>query len=330
MSRFRYEAPADLAGTLRALEGGGRALGGGTDLLREIHAGTTAPAELVSLRHLDRLTTLATGPDGGLTIGARVTLAEVAADARVRAGWSALAEAAAGAATPQIRRVATLAGNLLQRPACAYYRNGYDCRLLGGTTCGAREGDSTHHALFGGGLCVSGHPSDAAAALLALGADISWVTPDGTGHFGPLAHLYRLPDAARPTELALPEGALVTALHLPPPAGRSTYLQARERATWAFALVGVAARLVVEEGRVRAAGVALCGAAPIPWRLPAVEEFLVALPALAGDWADEAGRLALRDARPLADNAYKLRLVAGLTRRALLGLAGAPAAPARP
>lgn len=321
MSRFRYEAPGSLAAVLHALGVGGRALGGGTDLLRELHAGTTAPELLVSLRHLERLAAIEPRPDGGLTIGARVTLAQLAEDDRVRADWTALAEAAAGAATPQIRRVATLAGNLLQAPTCAYYRNGYDCRLLGGAVCGAREGDNTHHAIMGGGLCVSGHPSDAAAALLALDADISWVTRDGTGHYAPLAGLYRLPDAARPTEIALPAGALVTALHLPPPAGRSTYLQARERATWAFALIGVAARLEVTGGRITAAGLALTGAAPIPWRLPEVEEYLLTLPALRGEWAAEAGRLAVRDALPLADNAYKVRLVKGLVRRATLQLA---------
>lgn len=322
MSRFRYEAPGVLAAVLHALGSGGRALAGGTDLLREIHAGTTAPELLVSLRHLERLAAIEPRPDGGLTIGARVTLAQLAEDGRLRAGWTALAEAAAGAATPQIRRVATLAGNLLQAPACAYYRNGYDCRLLGGAVCGAREGDNTHHAILGGGLCVSGHPSDAAAALLALDADISWVTADGTGHYAPLADLYRLPDAARPTEIALPAGALVTAVHLPPPNGRSVYLQARERATWAFALIGVAARLVVSDGRVTAAGLALTGAAPIPWRLPEVEAFLVALPALAGEWAADAAHLAVSAARPLADNAYKVRLVEGLVQRALLRLAG--------
>lgn len=321
MSGFDHTSPEELIGVLAALQAGGRALGGGTDLVREIHAGTAAPERVVGLRRLARLRDIEEMPDGGLTIGAACTLAMLEKDARLRARWTVLAEACGGAATPQIRNVATLAGCVLQRPSCAYYRNRLDCRLLGGSSCGAREGDSTHHALFGGGLCVSAHPSDAAAALLALDADVSWVTPDARVTRTSVAALHRLPDAAAPTEIALPPEALITAFHLPPPAGRSTYIQARERATWSFALVGVAARLDIRAAVIRGAGVALTAAAPIPWRLPAVEEALVGFSIRDPGWADEAAERAVREARPLGGNAYKVRLVRGLVRRALLALA---------
>lgn len=322
MSRFDHVAPEELIGVLAALQGGGRPLGGGTDLLREIHAGTAAPERVVGLRRIAGLTSIREMPDGGLTIGAACTLATLSDDPRIRRHWSALAEACAGAATPQIRNVATLAGCVLQRPHCAYYRNNYDCRLLGGSVCGAREGDSTHHALFGGGICVSAHPSDAAAALLALGADVSCATPEGLVTRAPVERLHRYPDARLPTEIALKPDTLVVAFHLPPPAGRSLYLQARERATWAFALVGVAARLAVDDGVIRGAGLALTAVAPIPWRLGDVEEFLVGRSVAEPDWVDAAARLAVRDARPLKDNVYKTRLVEGLVRRALTRLTG--------
>lgn len=320
MSGFDHTAPEELIGVLAALQAGGRPLGGGTDLLREIQAGTAAPERVVGLRRLAGLSELRESPDGGLEIGAACTLARLADDARLRRGWTALAEACAGAATPQIRNVATLAGCVLQRPHCAYYRQRYDCRLLGGGVCGAREGDNAHHALFGGGLCVSAHPSDAAAALVALAADVSWVTPDNRATRAPVTALHRLPDATAATELALPPDALIVAFHLPPPGGRSLYLQARERATWAYALVGVAARLEITAGRISGAGLALTAAAPIPWRLAEVEETLLGRCVSDVGWVEAAARLAVRDARPLAANAYKARLVTGLVRRALTRL----------
>jgi len=322
MTRFDRVAPATLDEAARlAAKDDHRLLAGGTDLLREIHAGSAAPATLVSLRDLPDLDRIERTPKGGLLIGARVTLAQLGAHAPIRRDYTALAEAALGAATPQLRNTATIAGNLLQRPTCEYYRTDFRCALKGGTDCPARIGDNTHHALFGGGVCVSAHPSDAAAALHAFNALVH-LHGKGGAQVRPIADLHRKPTAARPTEVALMPGTLVTAVELPPPSGKSTYRQARERATWAFALVGVAARLDMSGTRIRSAGLALTGVAPIPWRLAKVETWLKGKSISKEGWAAEAGLRALAGARPLAHNRYKLALVEGLVVRALTALAG--------
>jgi xanthine dehydrogenase YagS FAD-binding subunit len=324
MSRFDVVAPAtiDEAAILAATDGH-RLLAGGTDLVREIHAGSADPDVLVSLRAVPGLDRIERTPKGGLLIGARVTLAQLGGHAAIRRGYAALAEACNGAATPQLRNTATIAGNLLQRPTCEYYRTDFRCALKGGTDCPARAGDNTHHAIFGGGLCVSAHPSDAAAALHAFDARVH-VHRAGRTASHPIADLHRKPTAARPTEIALPPGAVITAIELGPPTGRSTYLQARERATWAFALVGVAAHLYLNGTRIRRAGLALTGVAPVPWRLTAVEAWLKGRSITKEGWAHEAARRALTGARPLACNEYKLPLVEGLIARALTRLAGRP------
>lgn len=323
MSRFDHVMPTSLEAALELnAEAGSRILAGGTDLLRELHAGSVQATRLVSLRGLPGLDRIETTPKGGLMIGARVTLAELCAHRDIRKHWTALADAALGAASPALRNVATIAGNLLQRPACEYYRTDFQCTLKGGTDCPARAGDNTHHAIFGGSACISAHPSDTAAAFLSLDARIHSDGPKGL-HTRPVTDIYKKPTAARPSELALPPGEIITAIELPPAIGRSLYLQARERQTWAFALVGVAARLDLNAaGRIRSARVALCGVAPIPWALPTVDAWLRGRAITKEGWAEEAGRRAALGARPLEHNRYKVELVKGLVARAMTRLAG--------
>lgn len=322
MSRFDHVMPTTIEEALAlAATKGSRLLAGGTDLLREIHAGSAEAERLVSLRGIPGLDRIEKTPKGGLLIGARVTLAELGAHKDIRGEWTALSDASLGAASPPLRNVATIAGNLLQRPACEYYRTDFQCLLKGGTDCPARVGDNTHHALFGGGACVSAHPSDAAAALLALDALIHSDGPKGL-RTRPVAELHRKPTTSHPSEIALPAGEIITAIELPKAAGLSLYIQARERQTWAFALVGVAARLDINlNGRIRGARIALSGVAPTPWALPAVEEWLKGRMITKPGWAEEAGRRAALGAKPLANNRYKVDLVSGLVTRALARLA---------
>jgi xanthine dehydrogenase YagS FAD-binding subunit len=322
VSRFGYIRGATATEVVQLLAAPGRRLlAGGTDLLREPGGAAAPPSELISLADLHGLERIERRADGGLRIGARATLADIGAHADVRAQAAALAEAVLGAATPQLRNVATLAGNLLQRPACEYFRTGHACLIAGGSGCPARDGDNTHHALFGGGPCVSAYPGDAAAALLALGARVRWIDAGGERE-EPIEALHRLPEARRPSEIALPEGALVTSLELPAPgaASGSAYVQARERATWAFALVGVAVRVVLARGRIQEAGIGLTGVAPIPWRAASAEGAARGVPVEGGDF--DAGVLrvavaALEGARPLSGNGYKQALVRTFTARAL-------------
>jgi len=180
VSRFDHIMPESIEEAMAlAATNGSRILAGGTDLLREIHAGSAEAARLVSLRAVPGLDRIERTPKGGLFIGARVTLAELGAHRDIRKEWTALSDAALGAASPPLRNVATIAGNLLQRPACEYYRTDFQCAMKGGIDCPARPGDNTHHAIFGGGACVSAHPSDAAAALLVLDARIHSNGPKG-------------------------------------------------------------------------------------------------------------------------------------------------------
>jgi xanthine dehydrogenase YagS FAD-binding subunit len=324
VTRAGYRRAASATEVVQLLvDRGRRILAGGTDLLRQPGKPAVAGVEFVSLADLHGLDRIERRSDGTLRIGARATLADIGAHAEVRTGAAALAEAVLGAATPQIRNVATLAGNILQRPACEYFRTGHACLMAGGTGCPAREGDNAHHALFGGGPCVSAYPGDAAAALLALGARIRWIDRGGERD-EPIAALHRLPEARRPSEIALPAEALITAVDIPAARGGgvgSAYLQARERATWAFALVGVAVRVVVAGGTIREAGVGMTGVAPIPWRSEEAEKAARGLSVARGRHFEEGIRrvaeAATHGARPLAGNGYKVTLVRTLTERAL-------------
>jgi xanthine dehydrogenase YagS FAD-binding subunit len=242
----------------------------------------------------------------------------------VRARLPALAEAAAVAATPQLRNVATIGGNVLQRPRCWYFRSRYvDCWLKGGADCPARDGQNQYHALFGRGPCLAVHPSDLAPALLALDAEARLRGPGGERSVA-LVDLFALPDEGRRTETRLGDDELIVSIRVPAPAegARSTYLKAMDRRVWAFALVGVAVSARLERGRLADPRVVLAGVAPIPWRAGAAEERLRGAEPNA-ELLDRAAEAALEGARPLAQNRYKVPLARALVRRALAAVTGA-------
>jgi xanthine dehydrogenase YagS FAD-binding subunit len=259
----------------------------------------------------------------GLTIGALATLTEIETHAQIRRRYAALAEAAA--ATPQLRNMATLGGNLLQRPRCWYFRNSrLSCWLKGGEECPAYAGENQFHALFGGGPCYAVHPSDLASALLALDAQVH-LRGRGGERMLPLAEFFALPAAERRTETVIGRDELLLSVRIPPlPGGtRSTYLKAMDRKVWAFALVGVAAvaRVGGQTGRrLEDARLTLSGVAPIPWRAGVAELELIGADASPELFA-RAAETALVGAEVLDHNAYKLPLVKTLIRRALKRLA---------
>lgn len=312
----------------RASEGTYRA--GGTDLQDRRHLGRSV-GPIVDLRDLPGLDQVEAVEGGGFRVGARVTVAALAADPRIRAGYPALAQAAGGLATPQIRTRATVGGNLLQDVRCWYFRNPlFSCLKTGGTTCLAREGDNLFHSCFDQGPCLAPHPSTVAMALMAYdataeiegGEDRSVAALMGDGRDPRRTH-------------SLEAGALVTAVVLPPPTPgeRSAYFRAinRERAEWP--LVEVVARLVMAEGAVTAASVAVGGVANTPLRLGVVEE---ALAGTQGDQAalEAAAARAADGARPPPHATYKLKLVpASVLTACEMALASAPveaASPAQP
>ena len=271
---MRLVSPSSVEEAAAAAGEGGTPLGGGTDLVPLLRDGLVRAEALVELGHV-----LPAGVADG-RIGAGATLAELEVDPQVP---DALREACRLAASPQLRNVGTLGGNLLQATRCWYWRLGEPCRLHGGDRCFAREGEHREHAIVANGFCASAHPSDPAAALLALGARL-----ETTRRTLPLSDLYRLPTADDRSTTTLEPGELILAVEVPRP-DASVYLKAMDRQRWSFALVGVAAARFGEEVRV-----ALAGVAPIPWSLTGDE----------------------LEATPLPRNAYKVELARALVRRA--------------
>ena len=322
MRSFEYTSAASLAEAFdllgRGQAGAVRPLAGGTDLLTLMKADLAAPTQLVDIKRLSDLPRGIAETDAGVAIGALTSLSVIESDPTLLARYSALSEAAAVAATPQLRNMATLGGNLLQRPRCWYFRNAlFDCWLKGGSECQAREGENERHALFDTSPCVAVQPSDPAAALVALDAAVRLRGPRGERTVA-LADFFAAPSTERRTENVLAADELILAVTIPTPAAgtRSTYLKAMDRKAWSFALVGVAAAIRVERGQIAAARLVLSGVANVPWRVEAAER------ALRGAAPDEAtfaraAAAALADAAPLAHNAYKVPLAQALIRRAL-------------
>jgi xanthine dehydrogenase YagS FAD-binding subunit len=320
MRSFEYTSTRSATAALDLLghDGHVRPLAGGTDLLPLLKADVQAPERLVDIKRVPELGGgIQAGPDG-LHIGALTSLAAIEAHPAITSQYAALAEAVASAATPQLRNMATLGGNLLQRPRCWYFRSQhFHCWLKGGDDCQARDGENQFHAVVGSSPCVAVHPSDAPAALLAFDAQLRIA-----GRAGPrqlrLADFFVEPTADRRLEHTLGADELVVSVHLPsPPDGtRSTYLKAMNRNVWAFALVGVAAVVRLEGQRIAAARLVLNGVAPIPWRVPSAEDVLIGAEPTPAVF-DRAAEAALSAAHPLSHNGYKLPLAKGLIVQAL-------------
>ena len=322
MRHFAYASASSLAEAIALLGGGEtgavRPLAGGTDLLTLMKADLAAPTQLVDIKRLSDLPRGIVETAAGVQIGALTSLSTIEADPALLARYRALSEAAAVAATPQLRNMATLGGNLLQRPRCWYFRNAlFACWLKGGSECQARDGENERHALFDTSPCVAVHPSDPAAALVALDAAVQLRGPRGERTVA-LADFLAPPTSDRRTENVLDADELILAVTIPTPVDgtRSTYLKAMDRKAWAFALVGVAAAIRMEQGKIAAARIVLSGVANVPWRVEAAERALIGVAPAEATFA-RAAELALADAVPLAHNAYKVSLAQALIRRAL-------------
>ncbi len=326
MRSFDYIRSDTLEETIELISTSGngaiRPLAGGTDLLTLMKADVIHPDQLIDIKRLDDLPAGIEETPEGVRIGALTTLAEVEKSDLLQARYPVLSEAAGLAATPQLRNMATVGGTLLQRPRCWYYRSPhFHCWLQGGEECPAQEGENQFHALFGNSPCVAVHPSDLASGLLALDAEVRLRGANGERSL-PLADFFALPDEDRRTETLLKQDELIHSIHIPgtETAPHSTYLKAMDRKVWAFALVGVAAVLRVENNRIAEARLVLSGVANIPWRCPAAEDVLVGQ-APAADLFRRAADVALQGAQPLAHNGYKVPLARQLIMRALSTLA---------
>jgi xanthine dehydrogenase YagS FAD-binding subunit len=321
---FRYERAGDAAAAVALLAGspGARFLGGGTNLVDLMRLGVEEPDLLVDVTGLpyDRIEETA---GGGLRIGAAVRNSDLASDRLVRERYPVLAEALLDGASGQLRNLATVGGNLLQRTRCPYFQDvTKPCNKRDpGSGCPAREGEHRNLAILGWSeRCVATHPSDMAVALAALDAVVQVEGARGARSI-PLTDLHRLPGEEPQHDTVLERGELITVVELPALelARRSRYVKVRERASFAFALVSVAAALDVEDGTVRDVRVALGGVAHKPWRATRAEATLRGAPATGESFA-RAADAELAQARPLRDNAYKLPLARNLLVRTLLDL----------
>ena len=231
-----------------------------------------------------------------------------------------LAEAAESAATPQIRNVGTVAGNICQRPWCWYFRQKFPCYKHGGNRCFSRSGENQFNAIFGGGPSYIVHPSDTAPALMALGARFRLVGPSGD-RIVSASEFFTLPRDDVLRENVLQPNEVLADISVPAARGlRSTYAKVLDREAWTHAVVSVAVALEMDGERVRRAGIVLGGVAPTPWRLPAVEELLTGQ-RLTETLTTEGGQLAVEGAQPLSKNGYKVTLTENLVRRTLMSLA---------
>ena len=303
MKPFTYErarSPAEAAASA-ARHPGARFVAGGTNLLDLMKLQIETPTHLIDVNGL-ALDTIEEAADGGLRIGALVRNTDLAADERVRRGYGVLARALVAGATGQLRNMATTAGNLLQRTRCPYfYDTNQPCnKRVPGSGCGAIGGYSRQHAVVGvSEACIATHPSDMAVALRVLDATVETIRPDGTTRNIPIAEFHRLPGDQPHIDTVLTSGELITAVTLPKPVGGTQiYYKVRDRSSFAFALISVAA-IVQRDGTGR---VALGGVAHKPWRVESAESEMPR-----GAKALTARLLA--DAKPTEENAFKLKLV---------------------
>jgi xanthine dehydrogenase YagS FAD-binding subunit len=321
---FRYVRADDVSGAVAMLAEapGGAFLAGGTNLVDLMKLEVATPDVLVDVRQLtsDRVEEL---PDGGLRIGAAVPNSDLAADRAIRRRYPMLSEALLSGASGQLRNLATTAGNLLQRTRCVYFQDvTTPCnKREPGSGCSAREGFNRELAILGWSEpCIATHPSDMAVAMVALDAAVLMQGPNGRRRI-PLTELHRLPGEEPERDTVLEHGELITAVDLPPLAfaAKSRFRKVRDRASYAFALVSVAAALDVADGVVRDARIALGGVAHKPWRATRAEEALRGAPATERSFRD-AAEAELAGARPLPGNAFKVPLAHGAIVRTMLDL----------
>ncbi len=321
MKAFTYERPASVqaAAAAAAATPGAKFIAGGTNLLDLMKLEIETPQHLIDINRLglDRMEPTA---DGGLRIGATVRNSDLAADPRVRKDYAVLSRALLSGASGQLRNKATTGGNLLQRTRCYYfYDTARPCnKREPGTGCSALQGYNRMHAVIGGSdQCIATHPSDMAVAMRVLDANVETVAPNGVKRIIPIADFHRLPGATPHLETNLQPGEMITSVTLPPPVpGRHVYRKVRDRASYAFAVVSVAAIVDAPNGRIRTARLAFGGLAHQPWRVTAAETALI--DSTVGDaTSNAAADRVLAGARGHGHNDFKVPLLRRTLRAVL-------------
>lgn len=322
MNRFEVVKPATLAQAKDLVQekAWSQYKAGGIDVIDHLKEHLVEPPRLVDLKSIPGMSEIKVDADGSLRIGALVKLADIATDERVMKTHRALAIAAGEAASPQVRNVASIGGNVLQRPRCWYYRlEDYKCLKKGGDVCFAVGGENRYHVIFGGGPSYAPHPSNTAVALVALNASFVLDGPKGVRTVA-AGEFFQLPSKNPEVENQLLPAEILTEVRVPALRGKSIYDEVRERQAFDWPLVSMAVSVSLEGGVVKEARVVLGAVAPIPWRSARAEAALVGKPFNDATF-QEAARAATVGAAPLSDNGYKVGLVQTLVRRTLAQLA---------
>jgi xanthine dehydrogenase YagS FAD-binding subunit len=325
MKAFTNANPRDLPQAVKLIDqahaaGNEAAIaGGGSDLLGMVKERLVTPDVIVHLKSIKGLDQVAQA-GGGARIGGLITLDSLSSHALIRKQYAVLAEAAETVATPQIRNVGTLAGNVCQRPWCWYFRNGFPCYKAGGNQCFSITGENQFHAIFGGGPSFIVHPSDTAPALVALDAKFRITGPSGERTLS-AADFFVLPKQNAARENALANNEVLAAVEVPAPrtGSRSTYHKIMDREAWTHAVVSAAVVLEMDKDTCRSARIVLGGVAPIPWRVEGAER-LLAGQRITPELAARVGEAAVAGATPLGKNAYKVPLTKNVVARTVLEL----------
>ena len=320
MRPFSYTNASSKDQALKAATKTSQYLGGGTNLVDLMKEDVERPDQLIDVNNLD-YKKITPNANGGITLGGMLSNSETANHREVRTKYPLLSQAMLSAATAQIRNMATNSGNLLQRTRCPYfYETSMPCnKREPGSGCGALNGMNSKHAIFGySDKCIAVHPSDMCVALAAIGATVEVQKPDGSSRMIEFTDLHRLPGDEPERDTNLMPGELITAIHLPQPvfSDHYYYLKIRERSSYAFALISVAAGLQVKSGLISKVGLAMGGVAHKPWKLTKAEEFLSGKKPETSSF-EKAADLVMEDAKPLKDNKYKVEMGKNAIVRAL-------------
>lgn len=318
MKSFEWISVRSVDDALAQLASGAVVKAGGVDLLDLMKEGLESPARVVSINAIPGLDRIQ-ADETALHLGPLVTLGDIGDSPQVRASWPALSKAASAAATPQIRNMATVGGNLLQRPRCWYFRSeSFHCLKKGGDHCFAQDGENQYHAVFDNDLCAIVHPSAMAVPLIAYGAALEIARAKERRRI-PLDTFFVHPDVDVSREHSLGSDEMVVGINVPAPrpATRSSYIKQGEKESFDWPIADVAVVLEMNTSRIDKAKIVLGAAAAVPRRAHAAERFLAGK-VIDEATAREAGRIAMEDATPLELNRYKIPLFRGVIARALL------------